>query len=118
MSTDKHFRENEGDAVQSDGPGSPLVSPSPTASEDTASIRIAPAHTPGSCSWNGNEIVDARGVAVAGLAPNAPDEWGPLFAAAPDLLAVLTEIEGEPGARLPQALWTKLRAAISKATQQ
>lgn len=43
----------------------------------------------GPCHYNGNEIVEnsdpLRG--VAGLAPDAFDEWGYIFAAAPDLLA-------------------------------
>src|SRR5690606_8253283 len=48
-------------------------------------------NTPGPCEWNGNEIVRAaepdRG--VAGVAPDAPDEWGPLFAAAPEMYEAL-----------------------------
>lgn len=45
-------------------------------------------HTPGPCIWNGNEIVEAEipHRVVAGLAPGAPDKWGHLFAAAPELL--------------------------------
>jgi len=46
-------------------------------------------HTPGPCKWNGNEIQDARGRGVAGIAPDAPEEWGPLFAAAPEMLETL-----------------------------
>jgi len=42
----------------------------------------------GPCKWNGNEIAQEaeplRG--VAGLAPDSPEEWGPIFAAAPELL--------------------------------
>lgn len=48
-------------------------------------------NTPGPCEWNGNEIVMVaepnRG--VAGLAPDAPDEWGTLFAAAPEMYEAL-----------------------------
>ena len=51
-------------------------------------------HTPGPCSWNGNEIV--RDVepdkGIAGLAPNRPEKWGPLFAAAPEMLEALEAI--------------------------
>lgn len=47
--------------------------------------------TPGPCEWTGNEIVMVaepnRG--VAGLAPDAPDEWGTLFAAAPEMYEAL-----------------------------
>ena len=48
-------------------------------------------NTPGPCEWNGNEIVMVaepnRG--VAGLAPDAPDEWGALFASAPEMYEAL-----------------------------
>lgn len=48
-------------------------------------------NTPGPCEWNGNEIVMAaepnRG--VAGVAPDAPDEWGSLFASAPEMYEAL-----------------------------
>lgn len=48
-------------------------------------------NTPGPCEWTGNEIVMVaepnRG--VAGLAPDAPDEWGTLFAAAPEMYEAL-----------------------------
>lgn len=50
-------------------------------------------NTPGPCAWNGNEIVRVaepdRG--VAGVAPDAPDDWGPLFAAAQEMYAALVE---------------------------
>lgn len=48
-------------------------------------------NTPGPCEWTGNEIVMVaepnRG--VAGVAPDAPDEWGTLFAAAPEMYEAL-----------------------------
>lgn len=45
----------------------------------------------GPCEWNGNEIVQVSEptVAVAGLAPDAPEEWGPILAAAPEMLEAL-----------------------------
>lgn len=129
MSKDKGFRGNEGDAF---GPGATaLTGPNaqPPAAGQMPSPPIAPAHTIGPCSWNGNEIVDASGLAVAGLAPSAPDEWGPLFAAAPDLLAALKDIvafcDDPEGSSKPESLAMGLsrllpaaREAVSKATQQ
>lgn len=52
-------------------------------------------NTPGPCVWNGNEIVSAAepNKVVAGLAPDAPDEWGPLFAAAPEMYHLLSQLE-------------------------
>ena len=53
----------------------------------------------GRCEWNGNEIVQCgdpnRG--VAGLAHDACEEWGHIFAAAPELLAALELIEDRLG---------------------
>lgn len=49
----------------------------------------------GPCHWNGNEICQdsepSKG--IAGIAPNAPEEWGPVFAAASSMLAILEELE-------------------------
>lgn len=83
-------------------------------------------NTPGPCEWNGNEIVRVaepdRG--VAGVAPDAPDEWGPLFAAAPEMYEALVEVEELlesllDGAYLPEdrkiEVGVVLRESVNKA---
>lgn len=60
----------------------------------------------GPCVWNGNEIVQVEesNKAVAGLAPDAPEEWGPLFAAAPEMYHLLSQLERLGDAREPRCL--------------
>ncbi len=53
-----------------------------------------PNRTLGPCVFNGNEIVEVASPnhGVAGIAPDVPESWGHVFAAAPELLAALKEL--------------------------
>ena len=45
------------------------------------------------CIWNGNEIVKASepNKGIAGIAHDTEEEWGPMFAAAPEMYEALKE---------------------------
>jgi len=51
-------------------------------------------NNPGPCMWNGSEIVrvvePSKG--IAGIAHDVPEEWGPLFAAAPEMYEALNHL--------------------------
>lgn len=75
----------------------------------------------GPCRWNGNEIVmesePLRG--VAGIAQDCPDDWGYVFAAAPNMLAAcvkalnyIENTESDFGITLESG--DMLRAAIAR----
>lgn len=70
-------------------------------------------NVPGKCSWNGNEIVDAIGKVVAGIVPEAPEAWGYMFAAAPELYEELSRIS--IGVCIDTAHFNRIQRLLDKA---